>query len=54
VTQDCVTGFSCQSERFIRPSAASRGLCVGRIRPLPGFGGDRFRVDLTCGNTIDG
>src|SRR6266498_3943592 len=38
VTRNCVTGFCVQRERFIGPSAAFRGLCVGRIRPSAGFG----------------
>jgi hypothetical protein len=32
VTLDCVTGFWRERERFIRPSAVVRGLCVGQIR----------------------
>jgi len=41
VTLDCVTGFSRESERFIRLSAVSLGLCVGRIRPSPGGESER-------------
>ncbi len=50
VTLNGVTGFPRQRERFIRPSALFRGLCVGRIRPSPGFGRYRFRYHLNCGN----
>jgi hypothetical protein len=32
VTRDCVTGVCAQRERFIRPSAVVRGLCVGQVR----------------------
>jgi hypothetical protein len=39
VTLDCVTGFPRERERFIRPSAVLRGLCVGRIRPSPASAG---------------
>ncbi len=54
VTLDGVTGFWRERERLRRPSAVVRGLCVGRIRPSPGFGPYRFRYRLTCGNASDG
>ena len=38
VTPDGVTGFWRERERLRGPSAVSRGLCVGRIRPSPGLG----------------
>src|SRR5438045_952264 len=38
VTLDCVTGFRRERERLRRPSAVSRGLCVGRIRPSADIG----------------
>ena len=37
-------------QRFIRPSAAIRGLCVGRIRLLPAARRGRV-VSLSCGNS---
>ncbi len=40
VTLNCVTGFSRERERFSRPSAVSRGLCVGRLRQSAGIASD--------------
>ena len=42
VTLDCVTGFWRERERLRRPSAVSRGLCVGQIRPSPASGENRI------------
>jgi hypothetical protein len=50
VTRDCVTGSCVQRERFIRPSAAVRGLCVGRIQPSADVGHERSACLLICGN----
>jgi len=39
---------------LIRPSAAFRALCVGRIRSSVRFGFDRLRYLLSCGNAVEG
>ena len=54
VTLDCVTGFWRERERLRKPSAVSRGLCVGRRRPSPDLGRYRLSCRLICGNTSDG
>jgi len=51
VTPSCVTGFSRQRERLQRPSAVSRGLCVGWMRRLEAAVHGATLCRLNCGNT---